>query len=290
MGSKSSSNAPAPVDATATARAQGTANKETAIAQAGLNSTNQYTPTGSLEYSQNGTWSDGTPRFNVTQTLTPQSQRILDLQQNASETYGQTGNALLNNVKGMLSSPVDMSQFGAQPTYDNAFRDSQRSALVSRAQPDFDRQRQALETQLANQGITIGSQAYNDEQQRFQKGYNDFLLGADLNAGNLAGAEYGREMQSRTNRINEALMPRQQSLNELAALAGGTQLQSPSFVNTPQTGIANTDLIGAQGMQFAGQQNAYNQQMGANNAAMGGLFGLGGALGGGYLAGGGKFW
>ena len=289
MGKKSPS-APTPVDATATARAQAGANRETAIAQAGLNSVNQYTPFGSLEYSQSGTWSDGTPRFNATQTLTPQQQRIADLSQNASETYGQTGNALLNNVKGMLSSPVDMSQFGAQPTYDTAFRDAQRQALISRSQPDFDRQRAALETQLANQGIGIGSQAYNDEQQRFQKGYNDFLLGADLNAGNLAGAEYGRMMQGRQNQISEAYMPRQQSLNELAALAGGTQLQAPSFVNTPQTGIANTDIIGAQGLQYQGQQNASNQQMGANNAAMGGLFGLGGALGGGYLAGGGKFW
>jgi hypothetical protein len=285
---KKSPSAPTPVDATATARAQAGANRETAIAQAGLNSVNQYTPFGSLEYSQSGTWSDGTPRFNATQTLTPQQQRIADLSQNASETYGQTGNALLNNVKGMLSSPVDMSQFGAQPTYDTAFRDAQRQALISRSQPDFDRQRAALETQLANQGIGIGSQAYNDEQQRFQKGYNDFLLGADLNAGNLAGAEYARMIQGRQNQISEAYMPRQQSLNELAALAGGTQLQSPSFVNTPQTGIANTDIIGAQGLQYQGQQNAYNQQMGQQNAAMGGLFGLGGAALGGSLAGG--FW
>jgi hypothetical protein len=285
---KSSPRAPEAPNASATAAAQSTANKETALAQANLNSVNQYTPFGSLEYSQSGTWDDGTPKRSVTQTLTPQQQRIADLSQNASETYGQTGNALLNNVKGMLSSPVDMSQFGAQPTYDTAFRDAQRQALISRSQPDFDRQRAALETQLANQGIGIGSQAYNDEQQRFQKGYNDFLLGADLNAGNLAGAEYARMIQGRQNQISEAYMPRQQSLNELAALAGGTQLQSPSFVNTPQTGIANTDIIGAQGLQYQGQQNAYNQQMGQQNAAMGGLFGLGGAALGGSLAGG--FW
>jgi len=290
MGEKRSNNAPAPVDATATARAQGAANKETAISQKGLNADNQYTPTGSLEWSQNGTWSDGTPRFSVTQTLTPQSQRILDLQQNASETYGQTGNALLDNVKGMLSQPVDMSQFGAQPTYDNAFRDQSFNDLMSRSNSTYDRQRQQLETQLANQGITAGSQAYNDAFQPFYQGLNDATIQSRLNAGNLAGAEYARMIQGRQNQIGEAYMPRQQSLNELAALAGGTQLQAPSFVNTPQTGIANTDVIGAQGLQYSGQQNIYNQQIGQQNAAMGGLFGLGGALGGGYLAGGGKFW
>lgn len=284
---KPSPQAPAPVDATATARAQGAANKETAIAQAGLNSTNQYTPFGSLEYTQSGTWADGTPRFSATQTLTPQQQRIADLSQNASETYGQTGNALLNSVKGTLSNPVDLSSLGAAPTYDTAFRDAQKQALLTRSQSQWDQQRDALQTRLANQGLVPGTAAYdNAYQAEYAKPYNDFLLGADLNAGNLAGAEYGRMQQSRQNQIAEMLLPRQQSINELGALAGGTQLATPSYVNTPQTGIANTDIIGAQGAQYAGQQNAYNQAMGQRNAAMGGLFGLGGAALGGSLAGG----
>jgi hypothetical protein len=92
--------------------------------------------------------------------------------------------------------------------------------------------------------------------------------------------------QSRQNQIGEMLLPRQQSLNELAALAGGNQLSTPSYVNTPQTGVQGTDIIGAQGLAAQQQNQLYGQQMGQNNAAMGGLFGLGGAALGGSLAGG----
>lgn len=275
--SKSKPSAPPQIDPTATSRAQAAANKETATTQAQLNMLNQYTPQGSLEYTQNGTWTDGTPRYSATQTLTPNQQRILDLQEQGNIGYGETGNQLLTNVKNTLGTPLDFSQFGAMPTYDDNFRSAQRQALITRAQPDFDRQRASLETSLANQGITMGSQAYNDAMQNFQRGYNDFLLGADLNAGNAAGAEFSRMLQGRNARINEAVMPRQLALNETAALLSGNQLQGPSFVNTPQTNVAPVDTTAALGMN---QQNALMQQQLAQsqqNAMMGGLFGLGGA-------------
>lgn len=272
------------IDPAATARAQSSANKETATTQAQLNMLDQFTPQGSLQYTQNGTWADGTPKYSATQTLTPNQQQIADLGESGAIGYGQAGNALLNNVKGMLSTPVDMSQFGSAPVYDENFRVQQRQNLIQRAQPTFDQQRSALETRLANQGIGIGSQAYNDEMQNFQRGYNDFLLGADINAGNAAAGEYGRMQQSRQNQINEAYLPRNQELNTLSALLSGSQVSSPQFVNTPQTQVAGVDTTAALGMN---QQNALMQQQMANasnNAMMGGLFGLGGA---GLMS---KFW
>ncbi len=248
---------------------------------------NQYTPFGSLEYSQRGVAADGTPQYAATQTLTPQQQRIADLSQNASEGYGQVGNSLLNAAKGTLQQPFDMTQFGAAPVYDSAFRDAQKNALLQRSQSQWDQQRDALQTRLANQGLTAGTAAYdNAYNAEYARPYNDFLLGADINAGNLADTEYSRMMRSRQNQVSEALMPRQQTINELASWTNGTQLQTPSYVNTPQTGIQGTDVIGAQGLA-AQQQNAqYAQQMGQQNAMMGGLFGLGGAALGGSLAGG----
>jgi hypothetical protein len=275
--SKERNTAPPQIDPAATARAQSAANRETATTQAQLNMMNQYTPQGSLEYSQSGTWSDGTPKYAATQTLTPNQQRIADLGEQGSIGYGEAGNALLSNVKGMLSTPVDMAQFGAAPTYDENFRLQQRQNMVQRAQPDWDQQRTALETRLANQGIGIGSQAYNDEMQRYQRGYNDFLLGADLNAGNAAAGEYGRMQTARQNQINEAYLPRNQELNTLSALLSGSQVSSPQFVSTPQTQVAGVDTSAALGMN---QQNALMQQQLANsqsNAMMGGLSGLGGA-------------
>jgi hypothetical protein len=69
---------PPPADPVATANAQGTMNKATAVAQTGLNSTDQVTPTGSLTYKQVDNWADGTPHFQATQTLSPAEQAILD--------------------------------------------------------------------------------------------------------------------------------------------------------------------------------------------------------------------
>jgi hypothetical protein len=66
---------PAP-DPYAAAGAQTASNKETAIANAGINMVNQYTPEGKLEYSTNGLWGDGTPRYEVRQELSPENAAI----------------------------------------------------------------------------------------------------------------------------------------------------------------------------------------------------------------------
>lgn len=284
-------SAPPPPDPAATARAQGAANKEAAVAQANINMVNQVTPFGRLEYTQRGTASDGTPQYTATQTLSPQQQAIADQAQAASLAYGETGNQLMGRVRNMLGTPVDLNALGTAPTYDTNYRQSQRDALLQRMQPEFDRQRQAIETQLANQGITAGSQAYDNAFRPYYQALNDAQIAADLNAGNLAGAEYGRQYGARQNAINEAYLPRTQELNTLAALMSGTQMQGPQFVNTPQTGVQPADVTGATALAYQGQLANYNAQQQANNAMMGGLAGLGGAALGGWASTGfKKFW
>lgn len=277
FGKGGSSAQPAAPDPVATAAAQGAANKETAIAQGNLNAINQVTPYGNLTWTNTGTNSDGTPQRTVTQTLSPQQQAILDESQKAALTYGQTGNALLDSVKTMLGTPVDLSTLGAAPVVNDNYRQQMRDALVQRAQPMYDRQRQQIETQLANQGIAPGSQAWNDAFQPYYAGLNDFGVAADLNAGNLAAQYYGAQQTARQNQINEKYLPRNQELNTLAALLSGSQVTAPQFVNTPQTAVAPTDVIGAQGQALGVGMNNYNQQMAQQNAMMGGLAGLGGA-------------
>lgn len=84
--------APKPPDPAATADAQKDINLSTALAQFGLGATNQTTPQGSLSYSQIGTWQDGTPRYQATSTLNPQSQALYDqLMSGASTAAGQVG-------------------------------------------------------------------------------------------------------------------------------------------------------------------------------------------------------
>lgn len=258
--------------------AQGAANKDTAIAQQQLNMMNQTNPYGSVTYSPFGEKTpEGIQRYEMTQTLNPAQQAILDQSNQAKLAYGQTGNKLLGSVKDMLSQPFTLDQFGAAPTYDEAYRNQQLQNLRSRGQTAWDQRRQALETQLANQGIMPGSEAYNNAFQTYNQGWNDYLTSTDISAGDIAGNEYNRMLASRGNQISEALMPRSTALNELAALMGGSQVSNPTFSSTPQTAIAGTDVLGA-------YNSAANQQAAANanatstqNAMMGGLFGLGGA-------------
>lgn len=78
MGKKSGPAQPAAPDPVATANAQATMNKETAVAQANLNRIDQYTPQGNITYQQIGTNSDGTPRYQQTQTLSADEQAKYD--------------------------------------------------------------------------------------------------------------------------------------------------------------------------------------------------------------------
>lgn len=515
---KNSPKAPDPYE---TARAQGAVNRETAITQAGLNMTNQYTPGGSLEYNQTGTWADGTPRYEARQTLSPEQQGLYNMSNQAGQEYGQTALNQLSSVSGRLSQPFstdragfdersylaanpdvaanggnaydhynqygraegrsgsgamerslntsglpglassagslasgprysvdnagsvqtgianaggiqssinnvgsaqrDLGDFGQtargfadvggqQRTIDysafgdpNIARSSVENALMQRMAPQLSQDRAALETKLANQGLSAGTQAYDQGIDEFNRQVNDARLGAIINAGgeqsriaglgiaqgqfanqgqerdyaqalgrasffnsgqaqdfgqgatranlynqgqaqdfgqaqdragfanaaqqqqfgqnaqnaafansaqqqqygqnandaqffnqaqqqdfnnSLANANLGNQAraqgynerlnsanfanQARQNAIGENVQNRQQPLNELAALMSGVQMQGPSFMNTPQTGVQGTDIAGPI------MQN-YQMQMQQRNAAQGGLFGLGAA-------------
>lgn len=279
MGKKAPS-APPPIDPTATARAQATANRETAITQFGLNAINQYTPYGSLEYSQAGTWADGTPRFTATQTLSPAEQEALNLSNRAQSLYGNAAVRQLSAVQEQLGRPF---QFDAGPYADTAMgRNAVETALMQRLQPQLDRDRAAMETRLANQGIMPGSEAYRNAMSDYERQVADQRL-AIVGA---AGQEENRMAALRAQRLQEQLALRGQPINEATALLTGQMVGTPSFVNTPQTNVAPTDYLGAVQMQQAAQQAAFNQRSQNYQTQLSGLYGLGSAALGGWARGG----
>jgi hypothetical protein len=274
MGKKSPS-APPPPDPVATAKAQGAINKETAIAQAQINQVNQQTPYGSIEWSQRGTTSEGTPQYSALQTFSPSQQILFDLTNQAGEKYGQTANAQLDAVRAKLANPFDLSGLGAAPVANEATRTAVRDAMMARLAPEFAKRRAALETSLANQGFQVGTQGYNVGMDEYNRAYNDATLAADVAAGNQMAQMYGLESAARDKAINELVMQRTQPLSELASMMGGAAPQMPQFANTPITQIQTPDLMGATYASYNGAQNAYNQQLAQRNAMMGGLFGMG---------------
>jgi hypothetical protein len=260
MGKKAPS-APAAPDPVATANAQAAANKEAVRESALVNQINQVTPMGSLTYSGE----IGSPNRTVTQTLSPAQQQMLDLTNQAGIKYGQTANQQLESVAAKLAQPIDFS--GADVS-----RASVEDALFQRLNPQIDRDRSALLTRLANQGIVDpNSEAYRAEMDTFNRGVND----ARLAITDRGGVERDRA-------INELIQQRQIPLNELAAMLTGSQVQAPNFLNTAQYQVNPADIMGATYAGYQGQQNAYAAQQARAGQETAGLYGL---LGSGAMAG-----
>lgn len=195
---------PDPPDPYATAQAQAKFNKETAVAQTGLNAMNQDTPEGTMEYSENGTWSDGTPKFSVKQTYSPTNQAIFDLGQQTKTNLGQIGVDQSAKIKGILSNPLSLN-VGGMPSAPDASRFAMQGGLnaryapdptmvgrqdiasnadiekklfdagMSRLRPQLDQRRAALDASLADKGIAVGSDAYSRSMTENAQNENDAM-------------------------------------------------------------------------------------------------------------------
>ncbi len=200
--------APKAPDPYATAQAQAQMNKETAISQAGLNAMNQYTPDGNLEYSQESTWADGTPKFRVTQTLSDSNKRLHDLGNQTEENLATIGVDQSKRMGDLLATPLSFAGLGKVPTGPNlddprfamptgdvptfngpdatlvdrrAIDDNQalEGRLIDlgrrRLDPAMATRRAELDASLADKGIKVGSAAYGEAMRGNAEAENDAL-------------------------------------------------------------------------------------------------------------------
>ncbi len=244
---------PAP-DPVATANAQSASNVKSATNQYELGATNQITPQGTSNYEQIGTWADGTPRFQQTTTLSPGEQSIYNTGVQTRQNLGDIGSTQSAKIGQLLNTPFSV---------DTATSDKIQGLQNEFLDPQWQRQQAAQETQLANQGIAPGSDAYTQAMKDFstnrQRAYDQSYLDS-YNTGQQA-----------------ALTQRNQPINEISALLSGSQVSMPNFGNTPSPGVAPTDVIGAQGQALAQQNVGYQGNLATNMGINSGLFGLGSA-------------
>jgi len=143
---------------------------------------------------------------------------------------------------------------------------------------------QQLYNQAQAQNFGQGTTAQNTANQAAGQNYTQNYNTAGFNnaaqqqqfAQNTQRAAF--ENQARQQALAEAIQMRQMPINEISAFMTGSQIQNPVF--QPYTGANVGAAPIAQTMQnaYAGQQNAYNQQIASNNAEMGGLFDIGKAV------------
>lgn len=250
------------------AKMQREINRETLAA----NRVNQTTPYGSVNYSQSGTDQYGNPTYTATQTLSPEQQKLYG--QNTALASGMLSGAQsgLANYADVMANPTvnqsQLAQTGINPG--EVYSD----AIMRRLAPQIAAETSAFENKLANQGIAPGTEAYMNAKRSFDQAQNDKMTSAvvgGMNTG-LAANQQG---------FNQAAYNLTSPLNMINSLRTGNQVQNPSYVNPAQQANSPApDLMGAGQAGYNAAMSGYNANQAAGSNFMGGLMGLGGAIGG----------
>ena len=261
-------SAPAPPDYTGMARETAQGNIDAARVATAANRVNQITPYGTLKYEVTGADPYGNPTWTATQALSPAQQQLLDYQNKASIGLGQLADKGLGYVQNMLETPFDVSKL---PTTGFNPSQSYQDAYMQRLAPQMAQSKERLEQQLANQGIQLGSEAYDRAIRNFDQKQNDLLLGATTQ-----GFDVGN--RARAAAFGELAYQRNEPINTLSAVRTGSQVQGPQFVNSfNQATTAGPDLLAASQMGYNAQMGDFNAKQRAQENLNQGLFNLAGA-------------
>jgi hypothetical protein len=289
MGKKAPTPPPAP-DYAGAAVAQGASNLESARATAKLSNPNTYTPYGTQLVSYDG----DVPT--IRQTLTPQAQQTLEAEQRVQTSLANLGEKGTQMASTVLDKPfafggpavqtgLDTSNIARMPV--NAGTTGQE-AIMSRLEPSLARARTTTETNLVNQGLRPGTEAYDnairslgeqETDQRTQAVLQGINLDTAANAQGynqaLQGGQFANTAQQQA--LAQAIQSRQMPLNEITALMSGSQIQNPQFQAYQGANVAAAPTFAATQAQGAFDANSYNQQVAAQNANTAGLYSLGGS-------------
>lgn len=227
------------------------------------------------------------PRYRREVELSPEQQQLFDLQQELGLGTSQLALDQMGRIDESLSQPFNMEGLPDAPGQGDFGESRQRveDALYGSAQryldPRFEEEQRAMETQLANMGITRGTDAFQREMDNFNRRkmaqYGDARDRAISAGGQEQSRLFGLASNARERALQERLLQRSQPLNEASALMGtGPGVQMPQFSAPPQTGIQPPDYQGAVQNAYQGEMANYQQQAQANNQMMGQIFGLGG--------------
>ena len=262
MGKKSG---PEPTDPRDTSAAQTGTSLATAIANSFLSNPNEVTPDGTRTYEQTGTYTYtdpftgqtyDVPRTTVTQTLSPEQQAIADQNNMASLNLATLGADLSGTLGQQLTGNFSL---GNEETESRLFELGRK-----RLDPVFDQRSDDLRARLANQGITMGSEAYDREMALLGEQQNDAFNQLLLT---------GRGQASQ-----ELLAEDNQRINQIGALLSGGQVSAPNFTTgfTP-TQAATTDnaaIIANADNAAASSYGARQAGIGSTLSGIGGLFSL----------------
>ncbi|MES0040014.1 hypothetical protein [Mesorhizobium sp. M0091] len=258
-------SAPKPPDPKETSAASTGTNISTAIANSYLNNANQVGPDGTITYTNSGTQSITDPYTGktyqiptrtATTTLSAAQQAIKDQTDKAQLNLGTLANNQSSFLNDYMAKPFDGSN------------DATEARLLqlgkARLDPILAQQQDALATKLSNQGIKIGSAAYDRAMAQQGQNVNDANNQLILSGHGQAFAE------------GQAI--RNQPINEITALLSGSQVSSPQAAGYTGSTIPTTDNAGLINQNYQQRVDAVNAKNAQTGSLVGGLFGLGSKL------------
>jgi hypothetical protein len=221
----------------------------------------------------------GTPVANVQDTFAQLRAGQPNLNPAISSATGvAVGNNALNQsqtnrLNNLFRSDMSYNGAPAMPQTSEATRKAVADAIYGRAtarlDPRFSQQQDSLQSSLAAQGITQGSEAYNREQQNFAMGRNDAYSSALNDAEQQSAAAmqqlFNMGMGARQQGVSEINALRNQPIQEALAAA-----QLGQAANNTLSGLtnANTGQLGTAGTVASGLTTAdvarRNQELTAN--------------------------
>lgn len=276
--------APAPPDPNQVARAQSQQNQQAAEFNAAMNRVNTYSPLGSQEFSITGTDPrTGAPIYRQDINLDPQVEGLFRQQMGQDQQLGDVASRLMGQLP---TSPFSLSGLPGRSNLDD-IRQTTQDALYDRhasyMEPQLARDEDALRTRMANQGVAMGSEAFDNAMTDFDRSRetarrqarNEAIIGG----GAEADRAFSMDEQLRNNALSEMLLGRSVPYQELAQIRGMTgQAELPQFQGMSQASMAPADIQGAIQNQYQGQMDAYNAKVQQRNALLQAGAGIGSAF------------
>lgn len=209
------------------------------------------------------------PQYTATTEYSPEQQALYEQQTQLGSKLNNLALGQTDRLSGLLSQPIQMPD--GTFTLGNEATESRLMELGrKRLDPVVAQRRSATETDMINRGVRPGTEAYRRameaQGQQENDAYNELLLSG-------RGQAAAESLQERQQRIQEAVLPRNQSINEISALMGGGQVSQPTFQQTPTPGVNGVDYTGLVNQKYQADAQA-------SQSKMSGLLGLGTALGG----------
>jgi hypothetical protein len=240
-----------------------------------VNQNNQY---GSLNYTQTGTSSDGTPIYSSNLQLSPQQQTLLNTLTGTQTSAGQQGQNLIQGANYGGQSPtqaIGNQSSGIQGQLMGQWLQSQ-APWMSQATTELD-------AKLKNQGLNPSPTANPNDVSTW--GPYEKAMGQLRQSQTMGVAGAASQFQPQAFQEASSLYQMPAQLGASLAQFGAPTSPGQSLVQTPGRSAQTTDYSGIVNQAQQQQMNAYMIQQQQQAAMMKAMFGLAGTVGGAAIGG-----